>query len=254
MARTVVITGAASGIGKATAERMRARGDRVIGVDLRDADIVADLATPDGRSEMVRGVQAVAPEGIDAIVAAAGVAAIDDPALTIAVNFFGAVATLDGLRPLLRNSLRPRAVAVLSTAALMDADATLVEACLSGDESAALDRARAAHGNAYMASKRALSLWLRAAATKPEWAGAGISLNGVAPGTVVTPMTAPLLATDEGRAILAQATPIVVQNYAHPEEIAEVLSFLANVESGYILGQTVFVDGGTDALWRPTTF
>lgn len=46
MTRTFVVTGSASGIGAATADLLRDRGFRVIGVDLRDADVMADLSTP----------------------------------------------------------------------------------------------------------------------------------------------------------------------------------------------------------------
>ena len=53
MTRTTVITGAASGIGKATADLLIERGERVIGVDVHDADVIADLGTPDGRTAMV---------------------------------------------------------------------------------------------------------------------------------------------------------------------------------------------------------
>jgi NAD(P)-dependent dehydrogenase (short-subunit alcohol dehydrogenase family) len=49
MSRTYVVTGAASGIGKATTERLRADGHTVIGVDLRDADVTADLSSDVGR-------------------------------------------------------------------------------------------------------------------------------------------------------------------------------------------------------------
>jgi NAD(P)-dependent dehydrogenase (short-subunit alcohol dehydrogenase family) len=49
MARTVVVTGAGSGIGATTAELARARGYQVIGIDLRNADIEADLSTSEGR-------------------------------------------------------------------------------------------------------------------------------------------------------------------------------------------------------------
>jgi len=66
MARTVVITGAASGIGKATAALAEARGLQPIRVDLNEGDVKADLATPQGRTASVEGVTALTGERLDA--------------------------------------------------------------------------------------------------------------------------------------------------------------------------------------------
>ena len=113
MDRTYVVTGAASGIGAATARYLRERGGRVIACDLHDADVIADLATSEGRAELVDGVTRLSGGKIDAIVANAG----GGPAETmLSLNFFGAVATLEGLRPLLKASPAPRAVMVSSVA------------------------------------------------------------------------------------------------------------------------------------------
>src|SRR5262249_44796500 len=100
--RTYVITGSASGIGAATAKRLVDDGHRVIGVDLHDADVIADLATRDGRAALVDGVRAATDGCIDAIIAGAGISS-GDP-VTVSINFFGAVATLEGLRPFLAQS------------------------------------------------------------------------------------------------------------------------------------------------------
>ncbi len=249
--RIIVVTGAASGIGKATAEYLRSSGARVIGVDLENTDVIADLSTPQGRKEMIESVSSLAPDGIDGVVAAAGVCPPVSPDQIISVNYFGAIATLEGFQPHLANSPAPRAVAVVSTAALMECRDDLVEACLSGDEEAARKIALECGETSYTASKRALGLWLRRAAAETSWAGAGITLNAVAPGTVRTPMTIPLLETEEGREILSKATPIAVKDYGEPEELAEILAFLATTEGRYIIGQILYVDGGTDALLRP---
>ncbi len=115
MDRTCVVTGAASGIGAATAERLGRDGVRVIACDLHDADVIADLATPEGRAALVDRVAAASGGRIDAIVANAG----GGPAETsLQLNFFGAVATLEGLRPLMAASPSPRAVAVSSISSL----------------------------------------------------------------------------------------------------------------------------------------
>lgn len=252
MTRTIVITGAASGIGKATAELCRANGDTVIGIDLSGTDISADLSTPEGRAAMVTEVERLAPGGIDSLLAGAGISRPD--AMTVAVNYYGAVATLEGLRPLLAKSPSPRAVAICSTAAILQGNDAVVDACLAGDEAAALAVCAAAPMSAYPDSKKALSLWLRAAAVKPEWAGAGISLNGIGPGVVLSPMTAPLFEDPAMVAAIQRSNPIVSKTYAQPEEIAEVIRFLLTVQTPYLLGQILFVDGGSDALLRPGQF
>lgn len=119
MPRTAVVTGSASGIGRATCELLVQRGERVIGADLRNADVIADLGSAEGRAALVEGVRRLSGGRIDAVYAIAGLA-VPGPA-TVAVNFFGTLATLEGLRPLLTGSTSPRAVAVSSMAALMPA-------------------------------------------------------------------------------------------------------------------------------------
>jgi len=252
MARTIVITGAASGIGKATAELCRKAGDTVIGVDLAGTDVAADLSKVEGRAAMIAEVHRMAPGGIDGLLAGAGISRPE--AITVAVNYYGAIATLEGLRPLLAKSASPRAVAICSTAAILQGNDDVVAACLAGNEPAALASCAAAPTSAYLDSKKALSLWLRSAAVRPEWAGAGISLNGIGPGVVLSPMTAPLFEDPVMVAVVEQSNPIVTKAYAQPEEIAEVLRFLLTVQTPYLLGQILFVDGGSDALLRPAQF
>ncbi len=253
MSRTILVTGSASGICAATAARLRQAGHKVIGADLRNAEIEIDLATTAGRAALVEQAAKLAPEGLDGVIAGAGVATIENPQLIVAVNYFGALATLEGLRPLLLRSKQPRAVVIASTAVLLTVNDELVAACLAGDEQAAKACSLLSSQSVYASSKNALALWLRRAAVQPEWAGAGIMLNGVGPGGVFTPMTVPNFATPEGRATMHQVAPIAVPEHGQPEDIAEVLDFLVNLERSYLLGQVIFVDGGTDAFLRPKT-
>jgi len=244
--RTYVVTGSASGIGRATCERLERDGHRVIDVDQHDASITADLATPAGRASLVDDVAAASGSRIDAIVANAGVMAA--PELCVRVNFFGAVATLEGLRPLLAASDAPRAVATASSSVMNPTDPALIEACLSGDEDAAVSAAAGTGLLGYPSSKRALARWVRRHAPTEVWAGRGIALNAVAPGVVQTPMTAPLLADAQMRPIVDDAVPMPLGGYAEPAHIAEVIAFLASAEVQRVCGQVLFIDGGADAL------
>ena len=74
MPRTSVVTGAASGIGKATKELLEHRGERVIGADIHDAEVVVDLSTTQRRTALVEEAGRLSGGSIDAIYANAGVA------------------------------------------------------------------------------------------------------------------------------------------------------------------------------------
>ncbi len=98
--KTFVVSGAASGIGAATTALLRDQGDRVITVDLRDADVIADLSTAAGRADAVAGVEQLT-DVVHGVVPCAGIAGATgvDSALVVSVNFFGAVALVRGLQP-----------------------------------------------------------------------------------------------------------------------------------------------------------
>ena len=71
-----MVTGSASGMGRATVARLRSDGARVIGVDRHDAEVVADLSTTEGRSTAVEEVGRIAGDAIDGLVTWAGVAGL----------------------------------------------------------------------------------------------------------------------------------------------------------------------------------
>ncbi len=248
MTRTYVVTGAASGIGRAACERIAQDGHRVLDVDLRDAAILADLGTPAGREALVEAVDRATGGTVDAVVANAGTTATAE--LCVRVNYFGAVATLAGLRPLLARSSAPRAVATASSAVINANDPALVAACLAGDEDAAVAAAEGTGLLGYPSSKRAIARWVRRQAPTGEWAGAGIALNAVAPGVVRTAMTEPLLADDGMRTLVDEAVPMPFGGHARPEDVAEVIAFLAAADTVRLTGQVVFVDAGADAVLR----
>lgn len=254
MTRTYVVTGSASGIGKATADLLSTQGHRVIGVDVHDADVIVDLTDAAARTRMVDEVTARTDGRVDAIIAVAGLAT-PTPA-TVGVNYFGMVASLDLLRPLLAGSDAPRAVGVASMATLFPVDDELVDAELAGDEPAALARAEVLaadpeSGNIiYSSSKVGFVRWLRRQAPTDDWAGAGIPLNAVAPGVILTPMVEPFLGSDEGREQLHQMVPMPLNGFAEPIAVAYLLAWLASEENTHLCGQVVFIDGGSDAVMR----
>ncbi|MBN8883699.1 MAG: SDR family oxidoreductase [Salana multivorans] len=255
MARTYVVTGSASGIGRATAELLREQGHHVIGVDLHDADITVDLTAPADRERLVAEVAERSGGAIDAIVAVAGLA-LPIPA-TVGVNYVGMVATLEGLRPLLAGSPAPRAVGVASMASLHPNDAELVDLLLAGDEPGALARAEVLAADPettgaliYGSTKAAFARWVRRNAARPEWAGAGIPLNAVAPGVIITPMTAAMVETAEQRTALLELVPMPLNGFAEAITVARLLAWLASEENTHLCGQVVFIDGGSDVVIR----
>jgi NAD(P)-dependent dehydrogenase (short-subunit alcohol dehydrogenase family) len=249
MARTYVVTGSASGIGRATCELLEGQGHRVIDVDLRGASVTADLSTPAGRLAMVDAVEgAVGSGAVDAVVANAGVS---DPAeLCVKVNYFGAVATLVGLRPLLARSTAPRAVATASSSILNGADPALLDACLADDEATAVGLAGPVGLLSYPTTKTAIGRWIRRHAPTEAWAGAGIGLNAVAPGVVLTPMTQPLLDDAAMHELMDAAVPMPYGGYCEPAHVARLIDFLASADTQRITGQVVFIDGGADTVLR----
>ena len=260
--RTYVVSGAASGIGRATTEHLRGHGHRVITVDRDDAggsiDVVADLSTASGRDAAVAGVRERA-ELVHGIVPAAGIGGFTgvDPALVASINFFGAVALVRGLHP----ELTAAAAADGSASVVLLASnsitcqpgwsADVVSACLHDDEVAAREAAAEVDAVAvYPATKAALAYWARREGIKREWAGAGIRLNAVAPGLIATPMT-DQLREDPRLGVFADAYPTALNRPGRPEEIAEVIGFLLSDASSLLVGSVVYADGGTDAIMHP---
>jgi NAD(P)-dependent dehydrogenase (short-subunit alcohol dehydrogenase family) len=245
--RTHVLTGSASGIGRATKELLESRGHRVIGVDLRNADVIADLGTRAGRDVMIKAVTKHSGGTVDALLAVAGVDTAGPP--TIAINYYGALATLQGLRPLLLKSSAPRAVAVSSITSVHPFDQQLLDAMLDGTEEQALCRAEVA-SHFYATSKRALSRWIRRVAVTAEWAGSGIPLNAVAPGLVKTEMLARLFEDPEKKRAINAGCPMPLGGPYEPISAAQLLAWLASEENGHMTGQTIFIDGGADVVLR----
>jgi NAD(P)-dependent dehydrogenase (short-subunit alcohol dehydrogenase family) len=261
MNRVVVVTGAASGIGAATVDYLRERGVRVITADLRNADVVADLTTREGRAAFVEGVTDRSGGVLDGVIANAGGGPVET---TVQLNYFGAVATLARLRPLLQRSAAPRAVAVSSIGSLFAVRTDLVDSCLSGEEAAAVaigrdvasEAARAGADKArvtetvYGNAKLALNRWCRGAASSAEWAGVGILLNVVALGVYDTPAAAFILNDPERRRMIEEHTPLLGAFPGRPHDAAALLHWLTSADNTQLTGQVLFADGGFEASIR----
>ena len=250
---TIAITGAAGGMGVATRSVLQAAGHRVIGVDMRDSEVIADLSTVDGRREMIEAVTAASDGVLDGLVAAAGISSNgSNEALVVSINYFGAVAALAGLRPLLARGTNPSAVAISSNSTTTQVGIPLaaVSACLAGDEDAACAAAARSPMGGYPASKLALAHWVRQQATSASWIGSGIRLNAIAPGLIETPMTAG--GGVEFVLSLGEVYPVPIQRAGTAAEVAGLLAYLLSPAAGFFVGSCIVMDGGTDAVIRPT--
>ncbi|MYT75269.1 MULTISPECIES: SDR family oxidoreductase [unclassified Streptomyces] len=263
---TYVITGSASGMGAAAAARLRSAGHRVIGVDLRDADVVADLGGAEGRAHAVREILALSGGTLDGVAAVAGVGpSVRSAAVVVSINYFGPVALLDALRPALERSGAGRAVVISSNSAstVPVIDDELVELLLAGDEEAARKRAAAAQNAlpaatlesapsivAYATSKLALARWVRRTAVTPQWARRGILLNAIAPGAVLTPLMTGSTGVSEAPDADDFPTPMPLGVFGEAADIAFWIEQFLRPEARFTTGSILYVDGGTDAAMR----
>ena len=248
-----MISGATTGIGAALRQQLQQMGDTVINVDLRDADILADLATVAGRAEAVDAIRARCPHGIDGFVPSAGLGPQHSSlSRIVSLNFFAVCHMTTALLPLLRQKRGSIVLVASNSASLPGIDETLVQAMLDDDENRACALVEQLDGfQAYSGSKHALIRWMRRQA--PGLASEGIRINAVAPGTTQTPLLqAGLDDARWGDAI--RAFPVPLGGFADPQQIANALVFLLSSAASYCAGSVLFVDGGSDALLRPNGF
>jgi len=254
---TFAVTGSASGMGNAVVQRLRGQGHRVIGVDIKAADVVADLSTPAGRRGAGADVLATCGGRLDGAVLAAGLGPTPGAERMITeVNYFGVVELLQAWRPALATTDRAKVVvfASNSTTTVPAVPGRAIRALLAGEADKAV-RAYRLFGRygppvAYAASKIAVCRWVRHNAVTEQWAGAGIRLNALAPGAIMTPMLEEQLATpSEERAV--REFPVPIGGFGDAGQLADWVVFMLSESADFLCGSVVFVDGGSDAYFRP---
>jgi NAD(P)-dependent dehydrogenase (short-subunit alcohol dehydrogenase family) len=236
-----LITGGASGIGLATAERLLAAGWKVAVVD-RDERALAALRNEHAGSSAVllaqldvtdeSAVQGVVAEvrdtlgGLDGVVNSAGIAA-DIPALETPVDLFRRIMDVNVTGTFIVARAAARVMKDRGGGAIVNM------ASVSG--------LRGSKGrSAYGASKGAVVVLTQVLAN--DLARFRIRVNAVAPGPVDTPMVKAMHA-DKDRALWARHMPM--RRYGEPREIASVIEFLLDgTRSSFMTGEVVAVDGG----------
>jgi NAD(P)-dependent dehydrogenase (short-subunit alcohol dehydrogenase family) len=245
-------------MGRSVVEQLVRDGHTVIGVDIRDADVVADLSTPTGRRTAGDAVLERCGGVLDGAVLAAGLGPApgrDRARLIGEVNVRGVTELLEAWRPALATAERAKVVvfASNSTTTVPLVPKRAVRALLEGDVDRAVGVLRvygkAAPTFAYAASKIAVSQWVRRRAVTAEWAGAGIRLNALAPGAIMTPLLEQQLATP-AEAKRIRAFPVPVGGFGDADQLAAWVVFMLSDAADFLCGSVVFVDGGSDAWFR----
>ena len=239
----VLITGALTGIGRATAILFAKEGARIVVAGRRDEagkKLVAELRELDADAEYINADVRHEEEIrnlVDKTIARFG-------RLDIAVNN----AATEGPRGLVTEQTAESYAATFDTNVLgvllsMKHELRAMLAQGSGsivNVSSAYGSIGAPGASVYVASKHAVEGMTKSAAL--EVAGTGVRVNVVAPGTTDTGMLTRFTNTDDNKAALVSTVPF--KRLATPEEIAHVIVFVASANASYMTGASVAVDGG----------
>jgi NAD(P)-dependent dehydrogenase (short-subunit alcohol dehydrogenase family) len=244
--RVVLITGALTGIGRATAVAFAKEGSRVLISGRREEEgekLVAELRNLGAEAEFIRcdvrqeedlrGLvdETVARFGrLDAAVNCAGTEGIPGPVTEQTAETYAATFDTNVLGTLLSMKHEMRVMLAQGSGSIINVSSTY-------------GHVGAAGAAVYAASKHAVEGLTKSAAL--EAATSGVRVNMVAPGPIDTGMLTRFTGTDEKKASLAAAVPL--KRVGSPEEIAQTILFLASDKASFITGASYLVDGGKTA-------
>lgn len=249
----IVITGVASGIGKATASLLRSKGYDIIGVDraaLDDFDgtfIHGDLSDQGGIENIAKRISEVAPDGIHGLANIAGVPGTAPLEVVLNINVFGVRDLIHALKPVLTAG---SAIVNLASAVAYqwrNNRAKLANFVLTSDRRVALESALVDENiinGSYLFSKECIRFLTEYFAT--EFVEDKIRVNSVSPGPVETPILEDFK-NDHGRDKVNSAAQ-ALGRFGAPADIAESIAFLFSPAARWVNGTDLQVDGGLTAL------
>lgn len=249
--RTALVLGAASGIGKASAEALGAMGARVhcADIDLPHAEATAAAIRAGGGTAEASQADAAKGTDIGDLVARAraSLGRLDIGVTTPGINIRKTIlnyeeAEFDRIVDL---NLKGTFLFFREVGRLMVAQRSGSLIALSSIRASTIEPGLAVYG----ATKAAISLLVKGFAA--EVGGYGVRVNAVAPGIIETPLTAPIKARPEIYDTYAGHT--VLGRWGQPSEVASAVAFLASDAASYISGSTMMIDAGWTAIDGPPT-